>query len=424
MRWALIAVAVPILVLVPGGPVGAGLYDPTQAPLHPVSDPQQFLIRQLAELRAYGPPDALLGGQASSVRDQALVLVRGLRDRGERLTAAEVASLGYLLLRLRRTQPTAQDFDEALQVLETGRRAHPRDFYVLTNLATAYQLTGRLDAAISVLQDALDYAPAELRPLERYHLQLLRERSREQVSPGLAPLDRLFIGPDRNPVRYVGPSGAWEVGKLADAERARLPNASVEEAMRVVQHLLLWFPDDARLMWQYGELANAAGDLKTAALALGQAVYNFRLSTPQLKERRFLLQEAVAWREVLARAGEEDRQLTWLIQIVAGAVPAGPQPDVSGTLIAQGVPLPRPKDLFSGGLLLGGGPSAGDPVQEPPVNWFATITWQGWTAIGIGVAVMLGLFLLQMREWLRKRSAAPRVAAVSAASPRQAPPRP
>ncbi len=385
-------------------PAQAGLYDPTR-PLHPVADSQEFLIRQLAELRAYGPPHALLGGQTSAMRDEALARIQQLRGQGEGLSATDTAALGALLLRVRRTQSSGQDFEEALQVLETGRRRYPRDFYILTNLATAYQLTGRLDAAASLLQESLDYAPTELRTLERYHLLLVRERSREQVTLGLAPLDRLFVGPDRVPVRYVGPKGHWQVGILAESERNKLPNGSVEEAMRIVQHLLLWFPDDARLMWQFGELANAAGDIKTAALALNQAVYNFRLSTPELKERRFILQEAVAWRDVLARAGNEDRQLTWMLQIMAAAVPGSPQPDVTEYLIAQGVALPRPKDLFGGGLLIGGGgPTGGDPAEEPPVNWFATISWQGWTAISLGAAVMLVLFLLQLREWLRKWS--------------------
>lgn len=404
VRGYFVFVPVVLGMLWPACLAHAGLYDPTR-PLHPVADPQEFLVRQLAELRAYGPPDALLGGQTTAVRDEALARIQQLRSQGERLSATDTAALGALLLRVRRTHPGGQDFEEALQVLEMGRRLYPRDFYILTNLATAYQLTGRLDAAASLLQEALDYAPTELRTLERYHLLLVRERSREQVTLGLAPLDRLFVGSDRVPVRYLGPKGEWQVGSIAEAERAKLPNGSVEEAMRIVQHLLLWFPDDARLMWQFGELANAAGDIKTAALALNQAVYNFRLSTPELKERRFILQEAVAWRDVLARAGDEDRQLTWLLQILATATPGLPQPDVTADLIGQAVALPRPKDLFGGGLLIGGlGPTGGDPAEEPPVNWFATISWQGWTAIGIGVAVMLVLFLLQLREWLRKWS--------------------
>lgn len=404
VRGCFIFVSVVLWTLWAVCPAQAGLYDPTR-PLHPLADPQEFLIRQLAELRAYGPPDALLGGQTSAVRDEALARIQELRGRGERLSATDTAALGALLLRVRRTQPGGQDFEEALQVLEAGRRRYPRDFYILTNLATTYQLTGRLDAAASLLQEALDYAPTELRTLERYHLLLVRERSREQVTLGLAPLDRLFVGPDREPIRYVGPKGHWQVGTLAESERNKLPNGSVEEAMRVVQHLLLWFPDDARLMWQFGELANAAGDIKTAALALNQAVYNFRLSTPELKERRFILQEAVAWRDVLARAGDEDRQLIWLLQIITAAVPGSPQPDVTECLIAQGVALPRPKDLFGGGLFLGGaGQTGSDPAGEPPVNWFATIRWQGWTAIGVGAAVMLVLLLLQLREWLKKWS--------------------
>src|SRR5262249_1307801 len=161
-----------------------------------------------------------------------------------------------------------------------------------------------------------------------------------------APLDRLFVGPDRSPMRFVGPSGKWEVGRLADAERKKLPDESIPAALRVAQQLLLWFPDDARLLWQYGELLNAAGEIKPAATALEQAVYAFRLSTPELKEHRQMLQEAVAWRDVLQRAGPEEQQAAWALATLSLAAPASPGLDVTPLAVNHALGLPRPKDTL------------------------------------------------------------------------------
>jgi tetratricopeptide (TPR) repeat protein len=342
--------------------------------------------------------------------------VSELEAKGAGRSAEETASLGALLLRLRKTRPGAQDYDEAIHVLEEGRRRHPRDFFILANLATAYQLTGRLDAAASLLQDAIDAAPSELRAFERYHLLLLRQRANEQITFGLAPLDRLFVGPDRSPVKFVGPGGEWEIGKLADSERAKLPNGSVEEAQRIIQQLLLWFPDDARLLWQYAELANAAGDLKAAATAMGQAVYNFRLSTPALKERRFLLQEAVAWRDVLSRAGKEDQQLAWLLGALGTGVPFGAAQGSTPSVIEQTLNLPRPKDLLGSGMFMGTGIGGNSPSEpEAATNWLARLGWPGWTVIGLATGLVMLLAGLQMREW-RRRAQQRRAIARSAAS--------
>src|SRR5205823_3935266 len=86
---------------------------------------------------------------------------------------------------------------------------------------------------------------------ERYQLTLLRLRMREGFGrrAGGRPVpatdvDALFG------VRFIGPSGEYEAGKIADAERSKLP----ADAVAIVQQLLLWFPDDTRLLWLLGEL--------------------------------------------------------------------------------------------------------------------------------------------------------------------------
>jgi hypothetical protein len=72
-------------------------------------------------------------------------------------------------------------------------------------------------------------------------------------------VDVLFAGKDGKPLEFVGPSGKYEPGKLADAERDKLPEHSVKLAILYVEQLLNWMPLDDRLYWQLGELVSADG---------------------------------------------------------------------------------------------------------------------------------------------------------------------
>src|SRR5207245_2013352 len=75
-------------------------------------------------------------------------------------------------------------------------------------------------------------------------------------------------------------SGKFEPGKLAPREQAKLPPGGIDEAIRIVQQLLIWQPNDSRLLWQLGELYNAKGDRVTALRILealgGLGGANFR----------------------------------------------------------------------------------------------------------------------------------------------------
>jgi tetratricopeptide (TPR) repeat protein len=375
----------------------AGLYNPAEPPVAIEKDLSKFLRAQLADLRALGPPDPLAFRELPEQRKDYLAKVQRLRDKQAhgRLTTDELASLGAYLIRLRRTRDGVPDQEEAIQVLEAARREHPRNFYVLANLGTAYQLTGRLDAAESCLQDAEALAPEELRSPERFHLLLVRQRHREQLTLGLAPLDTLFFDANRSPVRYVGESGQWRVGELAEAEKKKLPGGSVEEAIAIVQQLLLWFPDDARLLWQLGELANAQGDLRAAHLAMNSAVYDFRLSTPELKRRRVLLDEAVTWKTSFERIGDWDKQRDWLLgALSAGVQGVGPNADLGPQAIWQAYLAPKAK-------------SDGEPVVEatgsPALAALSNLDWRGWAIIGGGAGLVVLFLSLQVRQFLRRR---------------------
>lgn len=191
-----------------------------------------------------------------------------------KLTADELADLGALHIRL-------GDVARAVDVLRKAQREHETHFRIAANLGTAWQLQGDLEQAVACLQQAVRLAPGKLQKAEEYQLKLVRLRQREK--PGTLELDNLFD------LRFVGDSGKYEAGKLGDAERKKLPS----EAVTIVQQLALWLPADGRLLWQLAELANAHGDVKTAAAIMDGCVNEFVLRSAELREHRQLTRVAV-----------------------------------------------------------------------------------------------------------------------------------
>jgi len=217
-----------------------------------------------------------------------------LNKRLERLSPAQLNELAVIQVRLR-------DVDGALEALKRAESLNPRDFVTLTTLGTAYQTRGQLSEAARYVDAAQDFAPDErwlesmgltrewLQKLERAQLKLLRLRMREgQGRPvrGQRPavdVDELF------PVKFVGPGGHYEAGKIADAEKAKLP----PDAVAVVQQLLLWTPEDTRLYWLLGELYNARGDLSSADAIFEECVWSRRYNAEPLREHRLIVKEAI-----------------------------------------------------------------------------------------------------------------------------------
>jgi hypothetical protein len=220
------------------------------------------------------------------------------KARTGRITVPERVNLSAYLIRLRQ-------YEEAVQVLEPVAAQERENFMLFANLATAHQLAGRPERALGYLQQVkLLWPPAWpgltreqlewFRTAEKYHLKLLTLRSRELAGStggrALAheKLDDLFQG-EHGPIRFAAESGRYEAGKLAAAERAKLP----AEALAVVQQLVLWLPEDTRLYWLLGELYNAHGDLHAAAKIFDECVGNVRrFSAPALRAHRLVVQEA------------------------------------------------------------------------------------------------------------------------------------
>jgi hypothetical protein len=75
------------------------------------------------------------------------------------------------------------------------------------------------------------------------------------------------------PVKFLNESGQFEAGRIAPAERAKLP----PRALAIVQQLVVWLPEDRRLYWLLGELYNAqegpAGKMNEAGIRAAHQIF-------------------------------------------------------------------------------------------------------------------------------------------------------
>jgi hypothetical protein len=251
----------------------AGLYYSGEATAELPSQWRGFLIDQRV-LRGIAVKPAP-GAPASPARLRYQEAVAKLEKlaRTRPLTADELADLGALHIRLGEPR-------QAIAVLRPAQRAHPRHFHIAANLGTAFQLHGDLPQAASCLEQAVRLAPGKYQKAEEYHLKLVRQRMRQRGDAD--SVDDLFG------VRYVDDKGGYTPGKLAAAEKKKLPAA----AAGVVQRLALSLPADARLLWQLAELANVHGDVRYAAAMMDGCVTQFGLQAPLLRRHRQLTRTA------------------------------------------------------------------------------------------------------------------------------------
>jgi hypothetical protein len=338
------AAAVALLLI---GTLRAGFYDP-QRPTSPLITttgvrpmaPDQFRD-ELDKLTLTADPNRPKGPRAAVTKHRDELLTRGLGN----FSPTDLAALGAVQWRLR-------DGDTALATLKQAAVRDPRNFWALTHLGSVHQALGQQREALPNLESSRDVFPdpwpggsvagAWFKQVEGYQFKLLRLRLREGMGRPTggrpipaADVDALFD------VKFVGPNGHYEAGKLADADKAKLP----PDAVAIVQQLLLWFPEDTRLLWLLGELYNAGGDLEAASRTLDQCVWSRRYESPALREHRRVVREAFDTQAKSASA--------------AGASPA-----------------PAPEWL--------------------PMNW------QVCTVIGVFGLLFLALLYWQVWEWLRR----------------------
>jgi hypothetical protein len=182
-------------------------------------------------------------------------------------TADEEADLGALYVRL-------GEIGKAIEVLRNAQPLYPNHFRIAANLGTAWQIQGELELAAACLQQSVQLAPGKYQKEEAYHLKLVRLRQHEPR--GTQDFDDLFG------VRFIGEDGEYRPGKLALAERKKLPS----DAVAITQQLALWLPADGRVLWQLAELANAHGDVRTAAAIMDGCVSEFGMRSAELRRHR------------------------------------------------------------------------------------------------------------------------------------------
>jgi tetratricopeptide (TPR) repeat protein len=274
-------------------PARAGLYYSGEQYAELPSQWRGFLLDQRT-LRNIGIKPGL-GRVTSPIRkryeEAAAKLEKSSRER--KLSADESADLGALYIRL-------GESGKAMEILRSAQREHPNHFHLAANLGTAWQLQGDLEQAAIHLEQAVRLAPGKLQKAEEYHLKLVRLRNRSlnsmKPSGGRQPLQSGGREPpEQSPgfddlfgVRFVDDEGKYTPGRLAKTETRKLPS----DAVAIVQQLALWLPADGRLLWQLAELANAHGDVKTAAAIMDGCVTEFAMSDPELRLHRQLTRAA------------------------------------------------------------------------------------------------------------------------------------
>jgi hypothetical protein len=265
-------VAVVCFVLALAAPVRAGLHYSGETFADLPSQWRGFLLdhRTLRNIAVRPSP----GVSETPARVRYLEEARKLEKTSQagKLSADDLADLGAIYVRL-------GEVGKAVALLRTAQREHPNHYRIVANLGTAWQLHGDLEQAALALQQAVRLAPGKYQKAEEYHLKLVQLRMRKGSG---GDLDALFG------VRYGGEKGEYEPGKLAAAEKKKLPG----HAVIVTQQLCLWLPADGRLLWQLAELANAHGDVKIAAAMMEGCVTTFGMQSPALRQHRQITKAA------------------------------------------------------------------------------------------------------------------------------------
>lgn len=305
-----------LLGMVLAAPARAGVYstaDPVPGPLPDENGIQPMpldlfrstlgdrigLLRDPGQLNPGDPPlPEATSKRRQALETKAIALQKKIQTSGG--TLDDQVNLSAYLIGLGK-------FQDAIHVLEPLARGEGRaNFMVLSNLATAYQLAGQTERVADYLQLARGCWPDKLPGLSDEQLKFYRQADRLQLRLVLLrkaeaakqpagqrrpaeSVDALFGEPD-DPVKFVGANGAYEAGKIAAKEKAKLPR----DAVALTQQLALWLPTDTRLYWLLGEVLNADGQVAEAFTVLDECVGGGRgYDAVELKEHRRILQEGL-----------------------------------------------------------------------------------------------------------------------------------
>jgi tetratricopeptide (TPR) repeat protein len=344
------------------------------------------------------------------------------------LTVDQRLNLATCLLRLRRP-------GDAIEVLRPATKQDPNNFLVMSTFGTAYMLMGDNQTAGDWLGGAASFWRKKYAELsekqqdyllksfkwnehefgwyakcERYHKYLALLRSRESkgskvpltFDKALSHLDALFPlfdvehprPKDFEPLRFVGESGKFEPGKIAAAEKAKLP----KDAVLIVQQLLIWMPDDNRLYWLLGELLNAQGDVEGATTVFSDFLKKYAYQ-----------QETGNWPS--ADNVKEDKPINekrWLPKFADTYPEVGPRLQA---LLEYNAPTPNVAEVGRSGFKDPStdnpqSPSPSPPGPEKQVAGKIEVDWLQALAVGFGCGLVVGLIVArQWREMRRRRQA-------------------
>lgn len=304
----------------------AGIYNFAEPP-DELRDFMKFrgIVLNLRDLSQAGParwgdPAKLIPGKdrRSSENDtlQRYLLVMRLveKEPWDKLTLEQKLNVSGYLLRCGRTF-------EARELLERTAREEPDNFLILANLASAYFQLGEMQRAIDYQNMALDawkvhfdeltpevrafvdkmglaeFESQRLRRVETYWLALMKLRAAEERK-GLKDwktIDALFTDKKGEPVNFMNAKGEYDPGKVVDkkwvsalpeAEKAKLP----DDALEIVQQLLLWRPTDNRLFWQYGLLLVEKGFIAEAKIVFDKDLGKV-IETRDFREQKRVLEK-------------------------------------------------------------------------------------------------------------------------------------
>lgn len=293
-RWLVAGLLVSACAL-RASPIGAGVYNFAEPRVFSGEGPldlrlvkfRQNLIA-LQDVRAAAlyrkeKPDEKIPDHvpADDPLQQRSLLIKYLADRGSAPRLSTLMKLNLSAYLINAGNP--EDLDLAYFLLLNQAEAEPDNFLLQTNLATAFFKKRDFASAERYQKKALDAWPrdyGEIKPAvkafldrgnwnqpehdlyrnrEEWFLKLIELRAREGKGD-YETVDALFTDKAGKPLRFINEEGRYEPGKLGARERAKLPR----DYLDIVQQLLLWLPDDPRLLWLYAELLAADDHIKHA----------------------------------------------------------------------------------------------------------------------------------------------------------------
>jgi high-affinity Fe2+/Pb2+ permease len=90
---------------------------------------------------------------------------------------------------------------------------------------------------------------------ERLMVNRLKEKKlQEKKQPVAETVDPIFLDAKGEPIRFLNEKGEYEAGRIAAPDKDQMPRDAVE----AVEQLLIWMPNDERLLWLLAETFNAS----------------------------------------------------------------------------------------------------------------------------------------------------------------------